>query len=104
MKDGLDKYFAAVKDSIEGHAKRKGYRRTADANDTNELADFMATIRLNEKLTAMQVHAACECLYKCVEFMHSPRRVHLEKISGWASLAWAITPEDQNEKENAGKL
>ncbi len=97
MDKGIDKFFTAVKSSIEGHAKRKGYRRTANADEPNELADFMATIRMSDKLSAMQVHAACECIYKCVEFLQAPRRVHMEKVSGWSSLAWERTLEDSNE-------
>ena len=92
--DTFDDFVAGVRDSIENHAVRKGYRPTADANGTNDLADFMASIRLSDKLTMAQAHAAAECIYKCVEFLHNPRRVHMEKVSGWASLAWQRTPED----------
>ena len=89
----LEEFFTEVKSSIEHHAQKKGYRRTAEADAPNELADFMASIQLSDQLNAAQAHAAFECIYKCVEFLHNPRRVHMEKVAGWASLAWARTED-----------
>jgi hypothetical protein len=96
----FEEFFKEVQSSIEQHAKRKGYRRTALADAPNELADFMASITLSDKLNAAQAHAAFECIYKCVEFLHNPRRVHMEKVAGWASLAWSRT----NDETLAGKI
>jgi hypothetical protein len=74
-------FAAAVKDSVEGHAKRKGYR-TTDVDGTNEIADFMHAQGLG------QPHGVSEIIYKALEFRRSPKRVLLEKIAGWAFILW----------------
>lgn len=89
--NSFEAFTRAVRDSVESHAQRKGYRRTDDASGPNELADFMHSIQLSDKVTLGQAHAAAEVIYKAVEFLQDPRPVVLEKISGWAWIAWERT-------------
>lgn len=81
MDNSYEAYSKAVRNSVEEHAQRKGYRTTA-VNGSNEIADFMHSQGLG------QVHGISEIIYKALEFKRAPRRVLLEKISGWAFILW----------------
>jgi len=74
-------FSAAVKESVEGQAQRKGYR-TTQVDGANEIADFMHAQGLG------QPHGISEIIYKSLEFKRAPRRVLLEKIAGWAFILW----------------
>lgn len=89
--NSFEDFTNAVRESVEAHAKRKGYRRTSESSGPNELADFMRSIQLSDKVTLGQAHAAAEIVYKAIEFLQDPRPVVLEKISGWAWIAWERT-------------
>ncbi len=85
----MDSYAAfskAVEDSINGHAKRKGYTDNDPSGD-NKLANAMKQMGIHE------AHCIGEIVYKCAEWLKCPRRVLMEKVAGWAYLVWRETKE-----------
>jgi hypothetical protein len=80
----LDKFFAAVRDSVEGHAKRKNYTEH-DADGPNQLLQVMTILGMHEQ------HALGEIIYKCAEMLKAPpatKRLLCEKIAGWSWTIW----------------
>lgn len=86
-KNSFETFSKAVQHSVEGQAQRKGYR-TATVDGENELADFMHSQGLG------QPHGISEIIYKALEFKRAPRRVLLEKISGWSFILWQRCDKD----------
>lgn len=85
--NSFESFSKAVKDSVENHAQRKGYR-TSDVDGINELADFMHSQGLG------QSHGISEIIYKVLEFKKTPRRVLLEKVAGWSFVLWQRCEKD----------
>lgn len=77
----LDAFFAAVRDSVNGHAKRKNYTDTG-GDGPNKLITVMTTLDIHAP------HGVGEIIYKCVEYLKNPRKVLLEKVAGWAFILW----------------
>ncbi len=84
----LENYFTAVRDSVEGQAKRKGYT-DHDLDGPNKLAEITKLIGIQ------RAHAVGECVYKLVEYLKNPREVLLVKISGWCYILWRDHTEEQ---------
>ena len=83
----FDEFVAAVKDSCEGHARRKNYTSEGVDGD-NQL------LRVCTLLNIHTPHAIGEIIYKCAEYLRTPRSVLLEKIAGWAFILWReLDPE-----------
>lgn len=83
----LDGFFALVRDSVEGQAKRKGYTDN-DIDGPNKLADIT-------KLIGIQTaHGVGECIYKLVEYLKNPREVLLVKVGGWMYILWKSHTEE----------
>jgi len=85
-RDTFASFSKAVGESIGKHAERKGYAR---GDDGMRLSDFLYFIGIG------RAHACAEIIYKAVEYWKNPRRVMLEKIAGWAYIAWRHTPEGE---------
>lgn len=85
--NSFDAFSKAVRHSVEDQAQRKGYRTTG-VDGANELADFMHSQGLG------QPHGISEIIYKALEFKRAPRRVLLEKVSGWAFILWQRCDKD----------
>lgn len=86
----FDEFVAAVKDSVEGHAKRKNYT-TGGVDDPNQLLNVMTTLGIHDE------HSIGEIVYKCAEYLKTPRdapakRVLMEKVAGWAWVIWRELP------------
>ena len=77
----FDEFAKAVRDSCEGHAKRKGYT-TSDADGDNQLITVATAMGFHE------AHSIGEIVYKCAEYLKAPRDVLLIKIAGWAYVVW----------------
>lgn len=77
----LQSFLAQIKDSVENHAKRKNYTKN-DADGENQLAGIMTMLGIGVP------HAIGEIIYKCAEFLKTPRKVLLVKIAGWAFILW----------------
>lgn len=77
----LDSFFALVRDSLEGQAKRKGYNETGPDAE-NKLYEF------TKHIGASAGHSIGEIIYKATEYMKQPREVLLIKIAAWAYLEW----------------
>jgi hypothetical protein len=80
-------FMKAVESSVDGHAKRKGYTDN-DPDGQNKLALAMQQLGIHE------AHCIGEIVYKCAEWLKSPRRVLMEKVAGWSWLVWKQTPPD----------
>jgi len=86
----LEKFFTAVRDSVEGHAKRKNYTSN-DADGPNQLLLVLTTLGLHEP------HALGEIIYKCAEMMKAPaktKKLLCEKIAGWSWTIWRELPDE----------
>lgn len=79
-----------VADSLDGHAKRKGYSN-GGPDGANALYEFEVAIG------ASPAHAMGEIIYKATEFLRKPRAVLALKIAGWAFLAWKYDAEHDSE-------
>lgn len=86
MPDSFEVFIKNVKDSLEGHAKRKGYHN-GEVNGENKLAEA------SRKFGFSPDHELGEILYKLAEFKAAPRRVLMEKIAAWAYLLWRLAAE-----------
>jgi hypothetical protein len=85
--NSFDAFAAAVKSSVDSHAKRKNYTDNGpDGN--NKMLTVMNALGIH------QHHAIGEIIYKAGEFLKTPRRVLLEKIAGWSFVLWRETPQD----------
>ena len=87
-KNSFDTFMNAVRDSVDGHAKRKNYT-DAGPDGENKLLLVMRTMDIHTP------HAIGEIVYKCAEYLRTPRRVILEKIAGWAFVVWREYPDKQ---------
>lgn len=85
-KDTLDAFFAAVRSSVDGHAKRKNYSDNGPDGE-NKLLNVVVLLGIH------QHHAIGEIIYKCAEYLRTPRRVLLEKVAGWAFVLWRETKD-----------
>ena len=77
-------FMEAVKDSVEGHARRKNYT-TGGADDENQLLKVAVLLGIHDQ------HCIGEIVYKCAEFLKAPaetKKVLLLKIAGWAFILW----------------
>ncbi|MCU1305208.1 MAG: hypothetical protein JWQ87_5492 [Candidatus Sulfotelmatobacter sp.] len=77
-------FSAAVKDSVEGHAKRKNYT-TGGADDENQLLKVCTMLGIHD------AHGIGEIIYKAVEYLKAPqatKKILLEKIAGWSFVLW----------------
>lgn len=81
MPNSFEEFSKNVKESLEGHAKRKGYH-DGDANGANKMLDASRMLGFSPD------HELGEILYKLAEFKQAPRRVIMEKIAAWAYLLW----------------
>ena len=70
-----------VYDSLDGHARRKGYSE-GGPDGPNALYEFETAIG------ASPAHAMGEIIYKATEYLHEAREVLLIKIAAWAFLEW----------------
>lgn len=80
----FDGFMAAVKDSCEGHAKRKNYT-TQGVDGDNQLLNVCTMLGIHDQ------HAIGEIIYKAVEYLkapHNTKKVLLEKVAGWAFVLW----------------
>jgi hypothetical protein len=84
--NSLDGFFAAIRDSVDNHAKRKNYTDN-DPDGQNKLAESMKMLGLHIP------HCLGEIIYKVAEYHKTPRRVLMEKVAGWAWLVWRETDE-----------
>lgn len=77
----FEEFAAAVKDSCEGQANRKGY--TASTIDgPNQLCEVGQLMNFEPQ------HGIGEIVFKCREYLVNPREVLLVKIAGWAYILW----------------
>lgn len=90
--NSFETFAAAVRDSCEGQAKRKGYT-DSDANGPNQLAEVGRLLNFEPE------HGIGEIVYKCAEYLRNPREVLLVKIAGWAFILWK-----RNQAEQVGKI
>lgn len=77
-------FVAAVKDSCEGHARRKNYTNEG-VDGENQLLKVCTMLGIHDQ------HAIGEIIYKAVEYLKAPantKKVLLEKIAGWAYILW----------------
>ena len=84
----FEEFVANVKASCEQHAQRKNYSKS-DVNGDNQLLSVMTTLGIHFP------HAVGEIIYKCAEFLKTPRPVLMEKIAGWAWTIWRELPEEE---------
>jgi hypothetical protein len=84
--NSFDAFAAAVKSSVDSHAKRKGYTDN-DPDGANKLSLAMTQLGIHE------AHCIGEIIYKCAEWLKTPRRVLMEKVAGWAWLVWKETKD-----------
>jgi hypothetical protein len=70
-----------VKESLEQHARRKGYNNEG-ADGDNMLYQF------TKHIGASGGHSMGEIIYKATEYMKEAREVLLIKIAAWAFLEW----------------
>jgi hypothetical protein len=85
----FEEFFKGVKDSCEGHAKRKNYT-SGGVDDDNQLATVVRILGVSEH------HAIGEIVYKCAEFLKAPtatKKILLEKIAGWAWILYRDLPD-----------
>lgn len=80
----FDAFTAAVRDSVENHARRKNYTQ-GGADDDNQLLKVCTILGIHEQ------HSIGEIIYKAVEYLkapHATKKILLEKIAGWAFILW----------------
>jgi len=71
-----------VLDSVENHARRKGYINGDGIDGPRPLIDLKVSLGIATG------HHMGEILSKLVEYCKIPRRVLLIKIGGWCFLEW----------------
>lgn len=84
MHKTFDEFVAAIRDSVENHAKRKNYT-TENVDGENQLLKVCTALGIHEH------HAIGEIIYKCAEYLKAPKetkKVLLEKVAGWAFVLW----------------
>jgi hypothetical protein len=77
-------FMEAVKDSVEGHARRKNYT-TGGADDENQLLKVAQILGIHDQ------HCVGEIIYKCAEYLKAPaetKKILLLKVAGWAFILW----------------
>ncbi len=84
--NSFDAFAAAVKSSVDGHAKRKNYTDNGPDGE-NKMLVVMNALDIHKQ------HASGEIIYKVAEYLKTPRRVLMEKVAGWAFTIWRETPE-----------
>jgi len=94
--NSFEAFAAAVRESVDGHAKRKGYTKN-DADGPNDLCEMA------ELLGVEPHHAIGEIVYKCKEYLINPREVLLVKIAGWAYILWRRSHGDFSHGKKFGK-
>jgi hypothetical protein len=97
MAKRFEDFLEAVRDSVEGQAKRKNYTKN-DVNGENQLSEVGRLLEFEPQ------HGIGEIVYKCAEYLKNPREVLLIKIAGWAGVLWmrheqgepmAYTPDEE---------
>ena len=83
----FDDFNKLVKESLEQHARRKGYNNEG-ADGDNILYQF------TKHIGASGGHSMGEIIYKATEYMKDAREVPLIKISAWAFLEWKYYTKD----------
>ena len=86
--NSFDAFAAAVRSSVDQHAKRKNYT-DGGADDKNKMIAVMVLMGIHAP------HSIGEIIYKCTEYLKTPRRVLLEKVAGWAFVLWKETEPDK---------
>ena len=81
MAKRFEEFLEAVRDSVEGQAKRKNYTKN-DVNGENQLSEVGRLLEFEPQ------HGIGEIVYKCAEYLKNPREVLLIKIAGWAGVLW----------------
>ena len=89
----FDEFLAAVKDSVDGQAKRKNYA-------SNGLDGKNQLLEVGKLLNFEPQHGIGEIVYKCAEYLKDPREVLLIKIAGWAYILWKARAAEQAATEN----
>lgn len=77
-------FMAAVRESVETHAHRKGYT-TGGADDGNQMLAVTKILGINEH------HGIAEIIYKAAEYLKAApatKKILLEKMAGWAFCLW----------------
>lgn len=85
--NSFDAFAAAVRSSCDQHAKRKNYSDNG-TDGHNRMISVMVEMGIHAP------HCVGEIVYKCAEYLRTPRRVLLEKVAGWAYVLWKETPPD----------
>lgn len=75
-------FAEAVRSSVEEHAERKGYKPGGASAVTADVREIVRGLGIEKQ------HAVAEIIYKLVEFLHTPKRVLLEKVAGWSFIQW----------------
>jgi hypothetical protein len=81
MAKRFEEFLEAVRDSVEGQAKRKNYSENGVAGE-NKLSEVGRLLEFEPQ------HGIGEIVYKCAEYLKNPREVLLIKIAGWAGVLW----------------
>ena len=89
MAKRFEEFLEAVRDSVEGQAKRKNYTKN-DVNGENQLSEVGRLLEFEPQ------HGIGEIVYKCAEYLKNPREVLLIKIAGWAGVLWMRHHEDEH--------
>ena len=89
MAKRFEEFLEAVRDSVEGQAKRKNYTKNG-VDGENQL------IEVGRLLEFEPQHGIGEIVYKCAEYLKNPREVLLIKIAGWAGVLWMRHHEDEH--------
>lgn len=84
--NSFEAFAEAVRFSVEDAAKRKNYTKNG-IDGPNQALEVTKALGLHAP------HAVCEIVYKLIEYLGTPRRVLLEKVSGWAFILWRETKE-----------
>jgi len=77
----FDEFAKQVRESVDAHAKRKGYTEN-DLDGENKLAAITGLLGIRAQ------HGVGEIIYKATEYLKNPREVLLVKIAGWAYILW----------------
>ena len=91
MPKTFDDFIKEVRDSCETHAKRKNYT-DEDIDGRNQLVNVMQILGLSAP------HGVGEIIYKCAEFLKTPRPLLMVKVAGWAWIIWRGLPEEKDAK------
>lgn len=83
----FEAFMHEVRDSCEGHAKRKNYTTNGIDGD-NQLLKVCVTLGIHKH------HAIGEIIYKCAEFLTTPKPLLMVKVAGWAWTIWREMPEE----------